>query len=193
MLLVIHAHIGDDRHQRRDHVGCIQPAAHSHFQHNEIGLLLGEPEQSQGGCAFKIRDLAAIQHRFNPACQTGEVFLADICAVDLKTLPHRAEMGRSVQAGLVSCGGKHGMQGRADRTFAVCACDMDAAQLLLRIAEPGKKMLHGIQPQLDLEKLELVEKLLRLLIVHCSAKGKGCAESAPSRMMLLKTQPFILL
>jgi hypothetical protein len=50
---------------------------------------------------------------------------------------------------------------------------MDAAQPLLRIAEPGKKMPHGIQPQFDFEKLELVEKLLRLLVVHGPAQKKS--------------------
>jgi hypothetical protein len=56
----------------------------------------------------------------------------------------------------------------------------------LRLAQPSKKMLHGIQPQFDFEKLELIEKLLRLLVVHglqgikiCGGVRSGADDGLP--------------
>ena len=75
-------------------------------------------------------------------------------------------MRRGVQADLVTGFGQNGEQGRADRSLAISSADVDTGKLLLRIVKPAKKVIHGIKSELDLEKLQIIEKGPGLLVVH---------------------------
>ena len=69
VLFVIATDIGDDRHQRRDHIGGVEPPTEAVIL--ETGLLLSKPEQGEDGGELEIGGGRA---SFEKGCQSGDQF-----------------------------------------------------------------------------------------------------------------------
>ena len=54
MLLVVLGDRGDDRDERPDDVGRVEPPAHAHFEDGDVDLELGELDEGQGGHDLEI-------------------------------------------------------------------------------------------------------------------------------------------
>ena len=54
MLLVVLGDRGDDRDERPDDVGRVEPPAHAHFEDGDVDLALGELDEGQGGHDLEV-------------------------------------------------------------------------------------------------------------------------------------------
>ncbi|EKD34113.1 MAG: hypothetical protein ACD_75C02462G0001 [uncultured bacterium] len=134
--LMIHADAGDDRKQRQDHIGGIEPAAQAGFEDYEIDLRLGEPEQSKSCGKFEVGDLLVAEHSADPPAQFRECGFVDVLIADSNPFPDTAQMGGCVHPDAVTGPAEHLGQGSANRPLAVRPGYMDKPQTLLRPADP---------------------------------------------------------
>ena len=61
--------IGDDRHQRRDHIGGVEPSTQAGFQNHCLDPLLGKPEQGEDGGELEIGGAGRPARK---VCQPGD-------------------------------------------------------------------------------------------------------------------------
>ena len=151
-LHVIHADAGDRGHQRMGHdVGGIIHAAHAGFQHNNVAGFPGKPEQCHRGDglklpgavpAFQADGVDGVQHLFS---QIGQRLGRDHLAVDLEPFPEIGDIGADGQPGLIPrlLQDRRGHYGQG--TLAVGARDMDAFEVLFRVAQLVHQSAHPVQ------------------------------------------------
>ena len=154
--LVIEADAGDDRDQRAADVRGVQPAAQSHFQNGDVGLLAGEVEhRGRGEDLEKGRpDLVAAAagrlgvHRLDRRLnfrQEGEKSVVRAGqAVDRDPLLDPLQVGQGEQSRAISGGGQHCGDGGGDRALALVPATWTAGRL--RCGLPSRASNRLIRP-----------------------------------------------
>ena len=152
-IAVIQPDARDDRNQRHDDVGRVEPAAQPGFQHGQPDARLPEQDERDGGEAFKEGGFRSVRLRFQR--EHGLLDLAggglqhgilDRGAVEQVAFMHAHQMWRGVAGDRVAGGAQDGFAECGDRAFAVCAGDMDDGQLALGVAEAFDQAGDRVEP-----------------------------------------------
>ena len=86
-------------------------------------------------------------------------FLRDGCAVNLHTLGIADEFGRCVQSGLETLSLEQGCSVSGGRRFTVGACNLNALEAEVRIAQLFEHVFHALQQGLNTKLLCIVKHL----------------------------------
>ncbi len=172
---MIHGDICHNRNKGGDNIGGIQAATKSSFQNNKIKVFFGKPEKSDGSGKFKVGYFLFTKDIANCGGNPGKAFFTDKCLTNAKPFTHRTEMGGSIEANPISSPGKKRQQGNTHRTFTVGSGYMNNFQFRFGVVHTRHKGAHGIKTKLDFMKLQTVEIIPGLLVVHVSLyKSKFC-------------------
>ena len=96
------AYIGDDRQQRCNHVGAVEPATHTHFYNCYINFLASEIVKRHPHRHLKERQLQFCKHAAVPFHKINHLFLRYHLSIYTYTLPEVHKVRRRVQANLVA-------------------------------------------------------------------------------------------
>ena len=156
----------------------IAAAAQAGFQHHQITLFAGKPEQCQRGDSLKLhRLLAALGHDgvngvHHLLGQAGQRARGYHLAVNLEAFPEVHHIGADGQAGLVARRRQDGRGHGRKAALAVGACNVDALQFFFRVAQMVTEVLHPGQPRLSLAHARQgVQGLNCLLGCHSSSSS----------------------
>src|SRR5262249_13055588 len=156
---VIQADRGDDRHQRREDVGAIEPAAEADLDHGDVDLAFGEVEESERRRHLEEGAVAAFGESFDPVERLLEPALVGPLADDADALTEVDQMRRGVEAGAHTRLAQRALDERAHRALAVGARDVHGAEARVGIPQRAEQRAGAVESELVLAAFEAIERL----------------------------------
>ena len=166
---VVKADVHDNAGFRRlDNVRRIEPPSEPDLEHNDVTVLLLEPDHGRGGHKLKLRRV--IGHRVGRDLHERhirrEYIVVDLLAVYLHALIESVKIGRSEKPGLVACRLEYRRRHRSAAALAVCPGDVNKLHPVLRVPELLQKLRDAFEPRPRAEPLCPIYIFKRFLIIH---------------------------
>ena len=134
---------------RVNNVCRVEPPAEPDLEHNDIAVLLLEPDQRRGGHKLKLRRV--ICHRVGRDLHERHIrrehIVVYLLAVYLHALIKAVEIGRGEKPGLVARRLEYRRRHRSAAALAVCPGDVDELHPVLRVPELLQKLRDAFEPR----------------------------------------------
>ena len=167
---MVHTDIGDDGENGCQHIGAVESSSESHFDDRYVHLLRNEICKRHRGHGLEERGLSLVQKRLVLRDKPRYFFFGDRRAVDADAFGQRDQMRAGVESHFVSRGLEDCSNEMGGRTFAVRACHMYRAQLLVRVTQMRHETECVLQPRLVRRASHHVKwRTRRVQICYCFA------------------------
>ena len=165
MLLVVPGDRGDDRDERADDVGRVEPAAHPDLEDRDVDPALGELHERKGRQDLEVGRVIgepafghqAVDHGLQLREPRQESRRRDRSPVDTDPLLDSGEVRRRIEPRPEPVRPRDPVQHGRDRAFAVRPGHVDGEEAVLRVAQGRAERRDVLEAELDPEMLEAAE------------------------------------
>jgi len=160
--LMVEGDAGDDRSERSDDVGGVEPAAHPRLPDDDVHARAGEDHRGKDGGEFKIGEGETAPgvgaRRIGQLRRDRRVILfRNREPVDPEALPDVNQVGRGVESGGEPRAAQHAFEHGAHGALAVGSGDVEEGELFLRVPDAPHQLGGGFEPRLDSEHRQRIE------------------------------------